>query len=380
MSSQTVRLMEGATKIWSEYFALNVEGVSGDGSAQVCPHEGGVVGAGGEGSRSPRSPSPLSSSPSSSDSESSTVSLSSKTTSGSSQQTSCLSISVYSAVVVALVLTFLIIGRDYIKYLLLSLEQTNLWVSLLVFAMLFTIVSFPMTWGYIILNIAAGYLYGLFLGVLIVMLCALCGIVIAHLTIRKCLTNFVLTRIANDSMRAIIRVVESEHGFKMVTLSRLTPIPFGLQNAVFAISSIPLHRYVCASMLGMLPSQGMHAYIGSTLRSMEEVISDSGHSATAYAVFIAQLLMAVLLLVFVIRKARIEFDKAVREAEHPQDDEDLIIEVVGEGQDKVKQYSHERQASGGSLPPVHNIVSPRHSVKLAWAGGEPIPLHSAVLP
>ncbi|ELT96891.1 hypothetical protein CAPTEDRAFT_23698, partial [Capitella teleta] len=217
---------------------------------------------------------------------------------------------------VALILTFLVIGRGYIKYLLLSLENTSLWISFLVFAALFTVVSFPMTWGYIVLNIAAGYLYGLLYGVLIVMFCALCGIVIAHVTIRRCLSNFVMTRLANDSVKAIIRVVDSEHGFKMVTLSRLTPIPFGLQNALFAVSSIPLHRYIMASMLGMLPSQGMHAYIGSTLRSMEEVISDSGSSATAYAVFIGQLLMAVLLLVFVIRRARVEFNKAVQDAEH----------------------------------------------------------------
>ena len=48
-----------------------------------------------------------------------------------------------------------------------------------------------------------------------------------------------------------------------------------------------------ASVLGMFPSQGMHAYIGSTLRSMEEVISDSaggggGGNLTAYTVFIVQ--------------------------------------------------------------------------------------------
>jgi uncharacterized membrane protein YdjX (TVP38/TMEM64 family) len=216
--------MERATRVWSEYFAFRVEGVGSE-EDEAPLHE----------SSSP------SSSPSSSDSESSTASLSTRTRKSSKSskqptQASCLSLSVYSAVVVALILTFLIIGRGYIKYLLLSLEETSLWISFLVFAALFTVVSFPMTWGYIILNIAAGYLYGLCLGVVIVMFCALCGILIAHITIRKCLTNFVMTRLANDSVKAIIRVVESEHGFKMVTLSRLTPIPFGLQNALFAVS------------------------------------------------------------------------------------------------------------------------------------------------
>ena len=251
MSGRADRLMEGATKIWSEYFAFKVEGVAEDSSSPLlgkCAsqspsehhhHDHNLqLSVGGESGGLPPS---LPCSPSSSDSEgSSTGSISSKSVSskakGATGQTSCLSLSVYSAVVVALILTFLVIGRDYIKYLLLSLENTSLWISFLIFALLFTIVSFPMTWGYIVLNIAAGYLYGLFLGVLIVMLCALCGIVIAHITIRRCLSNFVMTKLANDSVRAIIRVVDSDHGFKMVTLSRLTPIPFGLQNALFAVS------------------------------------------------------------------------------------------------------------------------------------------------
>ena len=149
---------------------------------------------------------------------------------------SCLTISIYSAIVIAMVCIFLVLGRDYIKYVLLSLEKSNLWISLVIFSLLFCVVSFPMTWGYILLNVACGYLYGLLLGIVIVIMCALCGLTAAHLLIKRFLQDFVFDRLANDSMRAIIRVVDSEHGFKVVVLARLTPIPFGLQNALFAVS------------------------------------------------------------------------------------------------------------------------------------------------
>ena len=56
------------------------------------------------------------------------------------------------------------------------------------------------------------------------------------------------------------------------------------------ISNISYFRYISASALGMLPSQGMHAYIGSTLRSMEEVISTSGSTPTATVVFAVQVI------------------------------------------------------------------------------------------
>ena len=158
---------------------------------------------------------------------------------------SCMAISIYSAVMIAMICVFLVLGRDYIKYLLLSLEETSMWISFLIFALLFTIVSFPMTWGYILLNIAAGYLYGFYMGLVIILLCALFGLLTAHTVIRRFFSDFVRKRLLNDGIRAIMRVVDSDQGFRIVFLARLTPIPFGLQNALFAVSINPLYFYCC---------------------------------------------------------------------------------------------------------------------------------------
>ena len=154
---------------------------------------------------------------------------------------SCLSVSVFSACVITIVCAFVALSRDYIKYVLMSLEHSGIVISFVVFLMLFMAVSFPLTWGYILLNIAAGYLFGLFGGVLIIVSCATFGIVVAHVTIRTFFRDLVLSRLISSSMRYVISVVESEHGFKVIALARLTPIPFGLQNALFAVSCIYQH-------------------------------------------------------------------------------------------------------------------------------------------
>ncbi|KAK2193641.1 hypothetical protein NP493_11g14061 [Ridgeia piscesae] len=275
---------------------------------------------------------------------------------------SCLSISLYSAIAIAFICVFLVVLRGYVKYVLLSLEETDLWVSFIVFSILFTVVSFPLTWGYILLNIAAGYLYGLCLGVFVVMTCALCGLSIAHVIIRKFLAKCIMARINNHSVRAIMRVIDSGHGFRVVVLSRLTPIPFGLQNGLFAVSNITTSRYIMASMVGMFPSQGMHAYIGSTLRSMEEVISSSsGSSFTAYIIFIGQLLMAVALLTFVIRRAKVELNKTVQG----------LDDRHGQGHDSDPFLPSEKGSHGNGVVIV-NVHKPtalkRHSPSNSLAG------------
>jgi len=54
------------------------------------------------------------------------------------------------------------------------------------------------------------------------------------------------------------------------------------------MSDISLPRYTAASAGGMLPCQILHAYFGSTLRSMDEVVSSTSSSSTIYAVFAGQ--------------------------------------------------------------------------------------------
>lgn len=133
--------------------------------------------------------------------------------------------------------------REYISQTLFWLEHTERWLSFLVFACLFLLVSFVIAWGYVVLNIAAGYLYGFCLGLGVVSVCAALGILTSHVITRSCCKGFVQRRVAGAGLKALLKVVEGERGFRVIALARLTPIPFGLQNGLFAVSR---HIYICA--------------------------------------------------------------------------------------------------------------------------------------
>lgn len=140
-------------------------------------------------------------------------------------------------------LIFLIIGlivvilcRRYVKDVLEWLQNLDEWQGILLFVIMFTVVSFPMTWGYIFLNVAAGYLYGFILGYIVVIVSVLCGASSAFIVCRRYFRDFVRSKLESDSLKAIMRVVEGKRGFKVIALTRLTPVPFGLQNGLFAVS------------------------------------------------------------------------------------------------------------------------------------------------
>jgi protein maelstrom len=247
---------------------------------------------------------------------------------GGDQTQYCIKVSLISMVLGALICVGLVVCRDYIKALLLWMENVNLWIASFIFCVLFIIVSFPMMWGYVLLNVAAGYLYGLLRATTLVSICALIGIFVAHELTRRFLSDYVMSKlVANESLRALLRVVEGNRGTKVVALARLTPIPFGLQNGLFAMSNMGVVRYLSASITGLMPTQVLNSYIGSTLRSMEEVLTDSSNTLTAYIVFSIQLFLTAALMAYVVRRAKRELNRTVEELEK----RDLSKDVSPEG-------------------------------------------------
>lgn len=224
-----------------------------------------------------------------------------------------------SVVLVSLIFSMYIF-RDYVHAVLLWTEQEPAWVITIIFAALFTLVSLPLAWGYIVINMAAGYLFGVLHGLLVTVLTATSGIVVAHFIIKIFLASYVKKILnSNDYIRALYTVISGPQAFRLVVLARLTPIPFGLQNSVFAVSNLPTSRYILASVLGLLPSQTVNAYIGSTLRSMEEVLTNEDTVRTGWLLLAGQLCISVAVGILVVRRARTELDRTIAS----EDDKDL---------------------------------------------------------
>ncbi|KAM8967816.1 transmembrane protein 64 isoform 1-T1 [Pelodytes ibericus] len=204
----------------------------------------------------------------------------------------------------------LALARHYLKDVLLWVESLDSLVGVLLFIVGFILVSLPCVWGYIVLNVAAGYLYGLFLGIGLVMVGVLIGTFIAHLVCKKLLTNWVLAKIeSSQRLGAVIRVVEGGSGLKVVALARLTPIPFGLQNAIFSITDLSLPNYLAASSAGLFPTQLLNSYLGTTLRTMEDVIAEQ--SVSGYFIFSLQIVISIALMFYVVHRAQVELNAAI---------------------------------------------------------------------
>lgn len=211
-------------------------------------------------------------------------------------------------------LYFTYLLRDYIHAVLLWTENQPPAVILIIFVALFTLVSLPVAWGYIVVNLACGYLFGVVYGLVVTVVTATAGVLAAHLIIVRCLASHVKRLLhTSDYSRSLYTVISGPQAFKLIVLTRLTPVPFGLQNAVFSVSNLPCGRYLCASVCGLFPTQCINVYMGSTLRSMEEVLTSEDSLAMGWLLLAAQLLASVAVAMFVVRKARVELDRSLDE-------------------------------------------------------------------
>ncbi|XP_036591214.1 transmembrane protein 64 isoform X1 [Trichosurus vulpecula] len=210
----------------------------------------------------------------------------------------------------ALCFSSLALVRHYLQHLLLWVESLDSLLGVLLFVVGFIVVSFPCGWGYIVLNVAAGYLYGFVLGMGLMVVGVLIGTFIAHVVCKKLLAHWVASKIeGSEKLSAVIRVVEGGSGLKVVALARLTPIPFGLQNAVFSITDLSLPNYLMASSVGLLPTQLLNSYLGTTLRTMEDVIAEQSFSG--YFVFCLQIVISIGLMFYVVHRAQVELNAAI---------------------------------------------------------------------
>ncbi len=114
------------------------------------------------------------------------------------------------------------------------------------------------------LTIAAGFVFGLWRGGLIVSAAATTAAALAFLIARHLARGAVEARARKDRRFTAIDKAIGERGWKIVALLRLSPaVPFSLSNYFYGLTAIRFWPYVLTSWLAMLPGTVLYVYLGA---------------------------------------------------------------------------------------------------------------------
>ncbi|NJK41716.1 MAG: TVP38/TMEM64 family protein [Acaryochloridaceae cyanobacterium SU_2_1] len=166
-----------------------------------------------------------------------------------------------------------------------------------------------------LLTLGAGVVFGVIQGSILVFVGATIGATLAFLVGRYLARGWISQKIAgNDKFAAIDRAVGKE-GFKIVFLTRLSPIfPFNLLNYGMGITGVSLRDYFLASV-GMIPGTMMYVYLGSLAGNIATLgTGDQPSNATiTWAIRIIGFIATALVTVYVTKVARKALANAVPE-------------------------------------------------------------------
>ena len=154
---------------------------------------------------------------------------------------------------------------DFLLYL-----DSGLGVLLfIIIYIIFVLLILPASW----LSIAAGYLYGIYYGSLIVFISAFLGASLSFFIIRKFLSTKVLKVVNQFPKLSLLEKVIEKGGLKLIILTRLSPLfPFSILNYFYGLNKIT-YKDFSISLLFIIPGTYLYCSLGTLVNNLKEIRS-----------------------------------------------------------------------------------------------------------
>jgi uncharacterized membrane protein YdjX (TVP38/TMEM64 family) len=173
-----------------------------------------------------------------------------------------------------------------------------------------------------ILTLAAGFLFGLPLGVALTSVGSLLGAAAAFVVGRFAAHDWVAQRIGTrPRFRALVAATHTD-GFMLVLLARLSPfIPYILLNYAFSVTAVRFRDYILATWIGMLPAIVLYVYAGTLAKNLAELTSAGRAPSWAVDSLLAMGFVATVALTWLIarRANRVLRERLASESSSPPD-------------------------------------------------------------
>ncbi len=151
-----------------------------------------------------------------------------------------------------------------------QMYQDNKMSTLLLFMLVYIVVTALSLPGAAIMTLASGAVFGVFAGLVAVSFASTIGATLAFLVSRFILRDSIQNKFS-DKLRAINKGIEKEGAFYLFTLRLIPAFPFFVINLVMGITRIKVFQFYWVSQLGMLPGTLVYVNAGSQLAAIDSL-------------------------------------------------------------------------------------------------------------
>ncbi len=165
------------------------------------------------------------------------------------------------------------LSLDYLKQQHQAITQfyaANTLLTIAVFFAVYVLVTAMSLPGAVILTLAAGAIFGFWVGLVLVSFASTAGATLAFLVSRFLFRETVQNRFGSH-LEPINRGVEEEGAFYLFTLRLIPAVPFFLVNLLMGLTPIKTGVYALVSQIGMLPGTAVFVNAGNQLSKIDSL-------------------------------------------------------------------------------------------------------------
>ena len=140
-------------------------------------------------------------------------------------------------------------------------------LSFICIYILIVLLILPASW----LSLLSGFLYGSYLGSIIVFISASIGASVAFFLSKTFFAKKLKTLFNRYPKLSVMEKVVEKGGLKLIFLTRLSPIfPFSILNYFYGLNNIKFRDFALG-LLGIIPGTFLYCSIGSLAKSLQEL-------------------------------------------------------------------------------------------------------------
>lgn len=159
---------------------------------------------------------------------------------------------------------------------LVSFVDRNLIIAIIAFIFVYIMTITLSLPGATVLTITGGMLFGLYLGILIVMICALTGASINFYFARYIIGDKLQMKYRDKLVKFNAEMARNGHNY-LLTLRLIPLLPFFLVNLLAGLTNIKFKTFFWTTVVGVIPGGLFYIYAGTTLKSANSVSEILGY-------------------------------------------------------------------------------------------------------
>ena len=132
-----------------------------------------------------------------------------------------------------------------------------------------TALSLP---GAVVLSLALGFLFGRWMGTLLIVFSATIGATLIFLLARYLIADWAREKLQGNEQAVKLMDSFQEDAFNYLLFLRLVPLfPFWLINLVAAFTTVSSRTYIITTLIGIIPGSFVFANLGQSLGQIENI-------------------------------------------------------------------------------------------------------------